>query len=115
MRLTSLLFVTLVAGCATSIHAERESLLADPIDCASAETDIAALEAAMPSRRERARSAIQSVTPVGVVSGVATGTYGDRTAVLTGRTEEELTARIDDIKQSCGLTENRDTTNPNSS
>lgn len=112
MRLTPLLFVTLVAGCATSIHAERESLLADPIDCASAEADIAALEAAMPTRRERARSAVQSVTPVGVVSGVATGTYRDRTAVLTGRTEEELTARITDIENSCDLSEDEDTATP---
>ena len=98
-----------LAGCATkAVHEERESLLAEPINCDVAEDDIATLEAAMPSRGERALSAVQTVTPVGVVSGVVQGTYRDRTAVLTGRTQEELSTRIDDIRETCGLSETSD-------
>lgn len=85
-----------VAGCATS-HSERDARLAAPIDCEVAEADIAALEAAKPSRRERARSAMLSVTPVGVVKGAVTGKDDENLEVLTGSTEEELTARIDEI------------------
>jgi len=62
-----------MAGCATASHAERETLLAQPIDCDVAEEDIAALEAAMPSRRERAKAGVQSVTLIGAASGVLTG------------------------------------------
>ena len=94
----------LVAGCAsTAIYDERESLLAEPVDCTVAEEDIAALEAAMPSRGERALSVVQTVTPIGAASGVVRGSYRDRAAVLTGRTEGELSARIDEIRQTCGL------------
>lgn len=92
-----------IAGCATASTEEREALLGKPIDCTVAEQDIADLEAAMPSRRERAGSAVRSVTPVGAVAGVATGTYRDRAAVLTGRTAEELNARIEEIEQACGV------------
>lgn len=103
MRLASIGALAFLAGCATASHAEREALLAAPIDCATAQTDIAALEAAMPSRRERARSAVQSVTPVGAVGGVVTGSYDDRLAVLTGSTEEELSARIQAIQSECAI------------
>jgi len=103
MKLAPIALLALLAGCATSAHEERESLLSEPIDCSVAEKDIAALEAAMPSRRERAMSAVQTVTPVGALTGVATGSYRDRAAVLTGRTEGELTARIEDIQETCEL------------
>lgn len=94
----------LLVGCASNaIHDERESLLAEPVDCDVAEEDIAALEAAMPSRGERALSVVQTVTPIGAASGVFRGSYRDRAAVLTGRTEGELSARIDEIRQTCGL------------
>lgn len=48
MRLASIGVLAFLSGCATAIHAEREALIAAPIDCATAQTDIAALEAAMP-------------------------------------------------------------------
>jgi hypothetical protein len=103
MKLASISLLAVLASCATASHAEREALLAAPVNCATAQTDIAALEAAMPSRRERARSAVQSVTPVGAVGGVVTGTYDERLGVLTGGTEEELSARIDAIRSECTI------------
>lgn len=102
MRLLFIAGLALLSGCATAGYGEREALLAAPVNCATAETDLAALEAAMPSRRERARAAVQSVTPVGAVSGAVTGTYDDRLEVLSGATEEQLSARIDEIKSQCG-------------
>jgi hypothetical protein len=79
-------------ACTTVSAEEREALLGKPVDCAVAEQDIADLQAAMPSRRERAGSVVRTVTPVGAVASVATGSYRDRAAVLTGRTENELNA-----------------------
>ena len=103
MKLVPFALAALLVGCATSNHDERASLLAEPVDCEAAEADIAALEAAMPSRRERALSAVQTVTPIGAVSGVATGSYRDRAGVLTGRTQGELEARIEEIETTCGI------------
>lgn len=105
MKLAYLPIVAVVAACATASSDERASLLADPINCDVAEADIAALEAAMPSRGERAASVAQTIVPVGAVASVLTGSYRDRAAVLTGRTEEELTARIEEIEENCGLAE----------
>ena len=103
MKLASIALLALLAGCATSADEERESLLSEPIDCSVAEEDLASLEAAMPSRRERALSAVQTVTPIGAVSSVATGSYRDRAGVLTGRTQGELNARIKEIQETCEL------------
>ncbi len=105
MKLAPFALLALIAGCTTTIHADRASLLAEPVNCETAEADIAALEAAMPSRGERAKSVLQTVTPIGAVSGAVTGSYTDRAAVLTGRTKGELTARIEDIQATCGLSE----------
>jgi len=101
MRLLILCAVALPAGCASASHADRATLLNAPIDCSTAETDIAALEAAEPSSGERARSILQSVTPVGLVTGAASGSYGDRAAVATGKTQSAIEARIVEIDQSC--------------
>jgi len=103
MKLVAFFLAALLVGCATSTHDERASLLAEPVNCEAAEADIAALEAAMPSGRERALSAVQTVTPIGAVSGIATGSYRDRAGVLSGRTQRELNARIEDIETSCGI------------
>ena len=104
MRSAVLGLLVLLAGCATASTEERESLLAAPIDCAVAEEDIAALEAAMPTAGERRRSAVQTIVPIGAVASVVTGSYRDRAAILTGRTADELNARIAEIRTTCGLT-----------
>lgn len=94
----------LLVGCvSTAVYEERESLLAEPVNCDVAEAYIADLEAAMPSRRERAMSAVQTATPIGAAGSVVRGSYRDRAAVLTGRTERELSERINEIRQTCGL------------
>jgi hypothetical protein len=112
MKRLGYLLLGLLAGCATASHEERATLLAEPIDCATAPADLAALEAAMPSRGERAKSALQTVTPIGAAAGVVTGSYKDRAAVLTGRTESELNARIEAIKAECAIAENMEVEKP---
>jgi len=102
MKLAPLIMIAFLAGCATASDEERASLLAQPVNCATAQEDIAALEGAMPSRGERAGSAVRTVTPVGAAAGVVTGSYKDRAAVLTGRTKAELAARITEINAACG-------------
>jgi hypothetical protein len=103
MKATPLFFIALCAGCATATDGERASLLAQPVNCETAKLDIEALEAAMPTKRERVRSAFQTVTPVGAVAGVVTGSYKDRAEILTGRTEAELAARVREVQATCGL------------
>lgn len=103
MRFAPLLLLVFVAGCATASDEQRLSLRTKPIDCTTAKEDIAALEAALPSNGERALSAAQTLTPVGALATVVLDSYSGRFAVLTGQTEEELVARIEDIRKTCGI------------
>ena len=101
MKFMPLLLIAVLAGCASAKNEQRASLLAQPVKCETAQQDIAALEAAMPSRGERAGAVLRTATPVGAVAGVASGSYRDGAAVLTGRTKDELEARINEIKTAC--------------
>ncbi|ESQ75149.1 hypothetical protein [Asticcacaulis sp. AC402] len=101
MKLLPLLLIASLAGCATASHDERALLLAQNIDCAKADEQITALKAAMPSRGERAKSVLQTATPIGAVVGAAKGAYKDNAQILSGRTQSELEARITDIEIQC--------------
>lgn len=103
MRFFVLCSLAFLAGCATASHDDRAALLSAPIECPTAKADISALEAARPSGGERARSILQSATPIGAVAGAASGDYGNRAAVATGKTQSELETRIAEIKQRCIL------------
>ena len=100
------LFVTLIAvgaiaGCAQTTQGERADLLDRPIDCASADIDIAALEAAIPGAGERAAASVRLVVPVSRIAGRVTGQLDERREIASGRTEEDLRARIAEIKAAC--------------
>ena len=97
-----------IAACATATHSERQALLEQPVNCETAKADISAIEEALPSSGERARSVAQSVTPVGAATGLISGKYEERFAILTGRTKEELEARIVEIETTCGISEDEE-------
>jgi hypothetical protein len=112
MTLSPLFLVVVVAGLGAAKHEERDTLLNKPVNCETAAEDIAALEAAMPSPGERLTSVVKSLTPVGAAVSVVTGNYKDNAAVLTGRTKEELTARVKEIQVTCGIPETTETSKP---
>lgn len=97
-----------LAACATTSYDERAELLAKPINCETADEDIVALTEALPSNSERLRSALQSVTPVGIATGAIRREYRDRAATATGKTEREINGRIADIYEACSPTEDGD-------
>jgi hypothetical protein len=68
MKFMPLLLIAVLAGCASAKNEQRASLLAQPVKCETAPQDIAALEAAMPSRGERAGTVLRTATPVGAVA-----------------------------------------------
>lgn len=96
-----LLAVGMVAGCAQTPQTGRADLLDRPIDCATADVDIAALEAAIPGAGERAAAGLRLVVPVARIAGRVTGKLDDRREIASGRTEDELRARIAQIKAAC--------------
>ena len=97
------LLVTLgaVAGCAQTTQSDRADMLDRPIDCTVAGGDIAALEAAIPGAAERAAAGLRLVVPVARITGRVRGELDDRREIASGRTEEDLRARIADIQAAC--------------
>lgn len=99
--LIALLAKGAVPGCAQTPRYARADLLDRPIDCDVADVDIAALEAAFPGAGERAAAGARLVVPVARIAGRVTGKLDDRREIASGRTEDELRARIAGIRAAC--------------
>jgi len=99
--LATFVAVGALAGCAQTTQIDRADLLDQPIDCATADIDIAALEAAIPGAGERASAGARLVVPVSRIAGRVTGQLDDRREIASGRTEEQLRARIAEIEAAC--------------
>ena len=91
----------LLAGCASSALSERADMLDRPIDCATADIDVAALKEAIPGAKERMASRVRLVIPVSRIAGRVTGDLDAHREIASGRTEEQLRARIAEIEAAC--------------
>ncbi len=92
----------LVAGCRT-ISDEAKADLAEPVNCETAENDIATLEAEKASVGKQVASGVRMIVPVAAVVGILGGDYGNRARVVSGNYNEDLDSKIVEIKQKCGL------------
>ncbi|MEL7261191.1 MAG: hypothetical protein AAFU34_18790 [Pseudomonadota bacterium] len=99
--LIAVLAVGLVAGCAEPRQSARADLLDRPINCEVADIDIAALETAIPGAAERAAAGVRLIVPAARIAGRVRGQLDERREIASGRTEDELRARIAEIKAAC--------------
>ena len=95
--------VTLLAACASPISKEVKRELEEPVDCSTAKQDIALLEKEKASTAKRAAAGVTSVLPIGLISGIVSGTAEDKAKVATGEYNEQLVAKIAEIKSTCGV------------
>ncbi len=95
--------VTLLAACASPISKEVKRELEAPVDCSTAKQDIALLEKEKASTAKRTAAGVTSVLPIGLISGVVSGTAGDKAKVATGEYNKQLVAKITEIKSTCGI------------
>ncbi len=93
---------TLVAAC---VRQETRTLqsLDQPINCATAEGDIRALEDAKVSSTTEVVQSISALSPVGIVIGSATGAEGTKVEVGSGDYNRKIDDRIATIKYQCGV------------
>ena len=96
-----LIAIGALAGCAATTQSDHVDLLDRPIDCATADIDIAAIETAIPGAGERAAAGVRLVVPVARIAGRVTGQLDDRREIASGRTEDDLRARIAEIEATC--------------
>ena len=93
--------VALLVGCATATSSERQALIDEPVHCQFAEQILEQLQSARPSSLEQARSVLQMVTPVGLISGAISGSTSDRAKVAMGSMSLEIDDKIDAINEAC--------------
>ncbi len=84
-----------------SDEAKRE--LRQPVNCRTAEGDIRVLNSEKAHVIEQIARGYSAVTPIGLISGVVLGTEGDKLEVATGDYNNQIDAKIAEIKEVCGL------------
>lgn len=91
-----------------SISDEAKASQNKPVNCATAQQDIATLEDEKASVAKQALAGLRSVVPFAAASGLLLGDYQDRVSVATGDYNADLQAKIDQIKHTCGIPDTKD-------
>ncbi len=73
------------------------------MNCATAESDIRTLESEKANAAQRVGEGVTSITPPGIVLGILTGTGGTKRSVATGKYNQAIDNRIEQIKMECGI------------
>lgn len=105
------IFALVLSGCANrknisplpAIDPETKQQMAEPVNCQTAEQDIAILEEEKASTGKRILAGARSVMPIGAAVGILLGDYRDRVQVATGKYNDDLEAKIVEIKTTCNL------------
>ena len=92
-----------VAACQPPITQTEKQQLAAPVNCATAEGDLRALEAEKVSTGKKILEGVSAITPIGLVAGAATGTEGEKMQVASGDYNNMLDQKIAEIKSTCGI------------
>lgn len=101
----------IVSGCSSrknyspmpTINEEAKKEIAAPVNCSTADRDIAVLEEEKASVGKQMLSGVRSLMPISVVAGILLGDYGDRVKVATGKYNRDIKAKISEIKEDCGI------------
>lgn len=92
-----------VAACASPISDEAKAGLAAPVNCETAERDIALLESERASVAEQSAAGVRSVVPAAAVGGLILGRAGDKAKVATGAYNRQIDEKIAEVRETCGL------------
>ncbi len=93
----------LLAACASPISDDAKRELKQTVNCSTAKEDIATLEKEKADNAQRTLSGVTSVLPIGLVAGVVSGTAGDKAKVATSEYNDQIVAKIAEIKKTCGI------------
>jgi len=84
-----------------TIPEQAEIELRKPVDCATAEQDIALIEKEKASVAKRFVDGVTAVTPAGAVLGLITHQEDEKLEVAIGVYNHRLTEKIREIKMTC--------------
>jgi hypothetical protein len=103
--LALLALVTLAVGslACESISPEAKRALDKPVNCSSARTDMATLEAERASSAKQLSAGVASVMPVSAVVNILRGKYSDGLQVATGTYNADIEKKQLQISSACGV------------
>ena len=94
--------LVLLPACRT-ISKEAKIELAKPVDCATAEQDIAILKKEHASVAKMFINGVTAVTPAGAVLSILTLQEKDKLEVAVGEYNHKLKRKIEEIQYTCGI------------
>lgn len=111
MLVVAFLVILLSTGCAErknlsplpSISPEAKASMDKPVNCSTAYRDIKVLEDEKVSVGKQILAGVRSVVPFSAAAGILLGDYRDRVSVATGRYNDDLADKIDEIKTRCKI------------
>lgn len=107
MKKTSMILLVMFLSvsflaCAKNYDKKQKELQHMPINCATAEGDIRALESEKAHVAEQVAMGVTAIVPIGLVVGILTGTEDDKIKIATGEYDEMIDKKIAEIKSQCG-------------
>ena len=102
-KIASVLLVVLSLVSCKSISGEAKEDLAKPVSCTTATQDIATLEGERASTKKKIATGVGSVVPQLAITGILMGDYRNRVKVATGKYNDDIEAKIAEIKSECGI------------
>ncbi len=109
--LISTVSIVVLAGCSgrtnhspiPTISDKTRADLSAPVNCSTAQQDIAVLEEERASVGKQILSGVRSILPISAVAGLLMGDYSDRIEVMSGQYNDDIAAKVADIKMTCGI------------
>jgi hypothetical protein len=90
-----------LGACTQTISPELRYIMTKPIECSQASQEIALLQRVRPDLARQSMSVISTVSPIGLVTMVASDDTENRRRVITGEHGEEIDRRIAAIQAHC--------------
>jgi hypothetical protein len=100
--LVALCSLILLPAC-RAIPKEAKIELAKPVDCATADQDIAILKSEKASVEKMFLDGVTAVVPAGAVLSLLTLQEKDKLEVAVGEYNHKLKRKIEEIQQTCGI------------
>ena len=86
-----------------AIPKQAEEDLAKPVNCATAEQDIATLKSEQASVEKRMLEGVTAVVPAGAVLSILTLQEKDKLEVAIGEYNHKINRKIEEIQYTCGI------------
>ena len=102
-KLIALAVIAMMMSACAMQYKKTEQEMKQPINCATAEGDIRALQSEKANVAQQIAAGVTSIVPAGLVLGLVTGTEGAKMSVATGEYDKMIDQRIAEIKQKCNI------------